>query len=233
MKKNEMTYDDPINDFEKIIDDYQDIGSLHCTVFRNNIIKLSTCSTIILIVIALFILFMPPCSWLPKWSGFILYVFSLVLLACFQLKNMVRHMQGKGSSCKNLREVWDKITFFQDKTFYDQIKGMEYNIDKTINLKKYVLLKIAEEKRRWATPRIFTLGIIVAIGYSFLNIYLNKLSTANFIIVLTVFIILSIFIVSLELMVHSAIQIFGKQDKYGQLLSSINVALIRLKNEKI
>lgn len=229
MKKNEMTYDDPINDFEKIINDYRDIYSLQKEVFMKNIIKLPICLNIILICVSFFIIFKSPLFWLPKWAGFIIYVFSLLLLVYFQLKNMVKHLQNKGINCENLRAVWNKITFFQDKTFYDQIIGMNYNFGKTMNLKKYVLLKIAEEKRRWTTPKIFTLGVIVAIAYSFLNIYLNKLSTDKFIIALSVFLIFSFFIFNLELMMHSAIQIFGKQDKYGQLLSSINVALIRLK----
>jgi hypothetical protein len=230
MKNNEIRVGSPINGFEEIIDNYQDIGKLHWTAFKKH--KIINILIIILIFILIFILFKSPWPKLPKWLDFISYVFLLLFLAYFQLKNMAICLREIGFDCKNWWVAWSKIEYFRDKIFYKKVNSKGYDVIKLKNLKKYIHLKIKEEEREWSVPRFVTLGIIGAIGYSFLNTYLTKLSAGILINAFVAFIIFSIFIVIFELIVRSVILIFRKQDKYSQLLSSINTAIIRLQNEK-
>ena len=140
-------------------------------------------------------------------------------------------MRKRGFDCKNWRVAWSKIEYFRDKIFYKEINSKGYGIIKLENLKKYIRLKIKEKKREWSAPKIVTISIIAAIGYSFLNIYLDKLHATDLIIAFKVFLVFSLIILSLEFMVRSMIASFGKQDKYNQLLSSIEITLIHLKNK--
>lgn len=236
MKNNEMANGDIIDDFEKIIDNYQDINKLQLKVFIKNIKKISIIKIlfIILISIAIFILFKPTRTMLPKWAGFILFVFLSLLLAYFQLKNMAGYLIEIGFDCKNWYVAWSKLEYFRDKIFYNQMKDPD-EMKNLKQLKQYVLWKIKEKKREWFVPKLFTLGIIGAIGYSFVNIYLNKLSAGNFnlfIIASIIFFVISFFVLIFEFNIRSVIRTFGKQNKYSELLSSIDVAIIRLGNEK-
>ena len=217
---------DFIDDFEKIINEYKSIGKLNWIVFRKNIKKLKLLS-IILVVICFAIL----AIYFDKVILFIFFIIGLVSIFICQYKYMADYLrEEKKFDCKNCIIAWNKIEYFRDKIFYQEINSKEFDIMKLRNFKKYVSLKVKEKKREWSSPRIVTISIIAAVGYLFANIYLKKLSMGNFLTVFKIFILLTVSILILEFMVRSMIIFFGKQDKYNQLINSIDTAIIRFQN---
>ncbi|MEW6655129.1 MAG: hypothetical protein AB1394_16905, partial [Bacteroidota bacterium] len=94
-------------------------------------------------------------------------------------------------------------------------------------LKKYVLLKINEDRRRWGLPRIATIGIVAAIGYSFLQTCIDKLSEDKLSIAFKLFLVFSILIIWGEIIMHAVSLIITKKDKYNQLVAALEAAIIR------
>jgi hypothetical protein len=108
---------------------------------------------------------------------------------------------------------------------------MNYNLIQNTTKQDYDFIDDFEKIiREWTSPKIVAISIIVAVGYLFANIYLKKLSMGNDLIVFEIFILLAISVLILEFMVRSMIIFFGKQDKYNQLINSIDTAIIRFQN---
>ncbi|MEW6740815.1 MAG: hypothetical protein AB1325_13045 [Nitrospirota bacterium] len=153
-----------IEDFEEVINNFQDYGKINGNIFRQLNRKKKVQSVILFILTLLAVV-----GSVYKILVFPVFIILLIATLFYCLKCKRSYIQDYGIDCKNMKEAFNKFTQLRDDILYKKLISKGYDSDKMEALKKYVLLKINEDRRRWGLPRIATIGIVAAIGYSFLQ----------------------------------------------------------------
>lgn len=216
-----------IEDFEEVINNFQDYGKINGNIFKQLERKKKVQSVILFILTLLAAV----CS---VYKILVFPVFIILLLATlfYCLKCRRSYIQDYGIDCRNMKEACNKFTQLRDDILYKKLIPKGYDSDKMEALKNYVLLKIKEDKRKWGLPRIATIGIVAAIGYSFLQTYLDRLSGDNLSIAFKLFLVFSILIIWGEIMIQVVSLTITKKDKHNQLVAALEAATIRYNFEK-
>jgi len=227
---------DPILEFEEIIHNYKDIGGTNWWVFKKNFWNGTpiTISAIIYLAAGMAWLgifnrltvkigLIVPDIW---WLWFSIMFGALGGIVLWQRRNLRREME-----LHKVKYRGAKVVYLRDRTFFDDTHK-QFEIPQYQNLKKYIALKINELKRQSALPKIISLGVLGAVGYSIMDNYFKKIDANEILSIGKIFIIVAAFVLGMELMLQNMRLFFDRKYRYSQLLSSIDAAILRLNSDK-
>lgn len=216
-----------IEDFEDVINNFQDYGKLNGNIFNH----LERKKKVQLWTLFILTLLAAICS-IYKILVFPVFILLLLVTLFYWLKCRRSYIQDYGIDCKNLKEACNKFAQLRDDILYKKLISKGYDSDKMEALKNYVLLKIKDDKRRWGIPQIaLPIGInaIIGVGSLFLQPYLNSLGKDELLMYLLIFLILIFWI---GFITPTISLIVTKKDEYNQLVAALEVAIIRYNCEK-